>query len=127
MERNDIAVLAPDPTARLQRAHFEPGDKVIRQGDEVETAYVIESGRLEVLKAGSKLGELGELGEGDCFGEIALLSKVRRTATVRCLTACELAVLARDDFGALTTGVGSLAEAIRKQAEERAQMLREDG
>jgi hypothetical protein len=43
------------------------------------------------------------------------------------LTACELAVLARDDFGALTTGFGSLAEAIRKQAEERAQMLREDG
>jgi hypothetical protein len=64
-------VLAPDPTERLQRAHFEPGDEVIRQGDEGE------SGRLEVLKDGSKLGELGE---GDCFGEIALLSKVRRTA-----------------------------------------------
>jgi CRP-like cAMP-binding protein len=77
LERNDIAVLAPDPTARLQRAHFEPGDEVIRQGDEGETAYVIESGRLEVLKDGSKLGELGE---GDCFGEIALLCKVRRTA-----------------------------------------------
>jgi len=122
--RNDIAVLAPDPTERLQRAHFEPGDEVIRQGDEGETAYVVESGRLEVLKDGSKLGELGE---GDCFGEIALLSKVRRTATVRCLTACELAVLARADFGALTAGFGSLAEAIRKQAEERAQSLRVDG
>jgi NADH dehydrogenase FAD-containing subunit len=122
--RNDIAVLAPDPTERLQRAHFEPGDEIIRQGDEGETAYVIESGRLEVLKDGSKLGELGE---GDCFGEIALLSKVRRTATVRCLTACELAVLARDDFGVLATGFGSLAEAIRKQAEERVQSLRDDG
>jgi NADH dehydrogenase FAD-containing subunit/uncharacterized membrane protein YphA (DoxX/SURF4 family) len=122
--RNDIAVLAPDPTERLQRAHFEPGDEVIRQGDEGETAYVIESGRLEVLKDGNKLGELGE---GDCFGEIALLSNVRRNATVRCLTACELAVLARDDFGALTTGFGSLAEAIRKQAEERVQMLRDNG
>jgi CRP-like cAMP-binding protein len=122
--RNDIAVLAPDPTERLQRAHFEPGDEVIRQGDEGETAYVVESGRLEVLKDGSKLGELGE---GDCFGEIALLSKVTRTATVRCLTACELAVLARDDFGVLTAGFGSLAEAIRKQADERAQSLRVDG
>ena len=56
LERNDTAVLAPDPTARLQRAHFEPGDEVIRQGDEGETAYVIESGRLEVLKDGSKPG-----------------------------------------------------------------------
>jgi CRP-like cAMP-binding protein len=60
--------------------------------------------------------KLGELGDGDSFGEIALLSNVRRTATVRCLTACELTVLARDDFRALTTGFGSLAEAIRKQA-----------
>jgi hypothetical protein len=32
------------------------------------------------------------------------------------LTACELTVLASDDFRALTTGFGSLAEAIRKQA-----------
>ena len=111
--RNDIAVLAPDPTERLQRAHFEPGDEVIRQGDEGETAYVITSGRVEVLQDGKKLGELGD---GDSFGEIALLSNVRRTATVRCLTACELTVLARDDFRALTTGFGSLAEAIRKQA-----------
>jgi len=111
--RSDIAVLAPDPTERLQRAHFEPGDEVIRQGDEGETAYVITSGRVEVLQDGNKLGELGD---GDSFGEIALLSKVRRTATVRCLTACELTVLARDDFKALTTGFGSLAEAIRKQA-----------
>jgi NADH dehydrogenase FAD-containing subunit/uncharacterized membrane protein YphA (DoxX/SURF4 family) len=111
--RNDIAVLAPDPTERLQRAHFEPGDEVVRQGDEGETAYVITSGRVEVLQDGNKLGELGD---GDSFGEIALLSNVRRTATVRCLTACELTVLARDDFRALTTGFGSLAEAIRKQA-----------
>jgi len=111
--RNDIAVLAPDPTERLQRAHFEPGDEVIRQGDEGETAYVITSGRVEVLQDGKKLGELGD---GDSFGEIALLSKVKRTATVRCLTACELTVLASDDFRALTTGFGSLAEAIRKQA-----------
>jgi hypothetical protein len=111
--RSDIAVLAPDPTERLQRAHFEPGDEVIRQGDEGETAYVIMSGRVEVVQDGNKLGELGD---GDSFGEIALLSNVRRTATVRCLTACDLTVLARDDFRALTTGLGSLAEAIRKQA-----------
>lgn len=117
--RNDIAVLAPDPTERLQRAHFEPGDEVIRQGDEGETAYVIESGRLEVLKDGNKLSELGE---GDCFGEIALLNKVRRTATVRCLTACELVILTRDDLGTLTTGFGSLAGAIRKQAKDRARI-----
>jgi hypothetical protein len=54
--RNDIAVLAPDPTERLQRAHFEPGDEIIRQGDEGETAYVIESGRLRCSRTGANWG-----------------------------------------------------------------------
>ena len=62
---------------------------------------------------------MAELAEGDCFGEIALLSDVQRTATVRCLTPCELTVLARDDFQTLTSGQGALAQAIRKQATER--------
>ena len=114
--RSDIAVLAPDQAERLQRKHFEAGDEVITQGDVGETAYIVESGRLDVLKDGNKMYQLAE---GDCFGEIALLSDVKRTATVRCLTPCELVVLGRDDFQTLTTGQGALAEAIRKQADER--------
>ena len=70
-----------------------------------DAAYVVESGRLEVLKDGVKVDELAE---GDCFGELALLSGVKRTASVRCLTACELTVLARDDFQALSSGQGAL-------------------
>ncbi len=114
--RNDIAVLAPDQTEHLQRKHFESGDTVISQGDIGDTAYIIESGRVEVLMNEKKMAELAE---GDCFGEIALLSDVQRTATVRCLTSCELTVLARDDFQTLTSGQGALAQAIRKQATER--------
>jgi NADH dehydrogenase FAD-containing subunit/uncharacterized membrane protein YphA (DoxX/SURF4 family) len=114
--RNDIAVLAPDQTERMQRKRFEPGDEVISQGDVGDVAYVVESGCLEVLKDGAKVGQVAE---GDCFGELALLSGVKRTATVRCLTPCELTVLARNDFQALSSGQGALAKAIRKQAEER--------
>jgi NADH dehydrogenase FAD-containing subunit len=114
--RNDIAVLAPAQTERKQRKRFEPGDEVISQGDVGEAAYIVESGRLEVLKNGVKVDELAG---GDCFGELALLSGVKRTASVRCLTPCELTVLARDDFQALSSGQGALAQAIRKQAEER--------
>jgi hypothetical protein len=114
--RNDIAVLAPDQTERMQRKRFEPGDEVISQGDVGDVAYVVESGCLEVLKDGAKVGQVAE---GNCFGELALLSGVKRTATVRCLTPCELTVLARNDFQALSSGQGALAKAIRKQAEER--------
>lgn len=116
--RADIAVLAPEPTERLQRLHFEPGDEVIRQGEEGETAYIVESGRLEVVRNGRRLSELGV---GECFGEIALMGATKRTATVRCVTPCELTVLTREDFHGLSVGSGALAKAIRKQAEERLQ------
>jgi CRP-like cAMP-binding protein len=114
--RNDIAVLGPDLIERLHRKHFEAGEEVISEGDMGETAYIVDVGRLAVFKGGTKVAELAE---GDCFGEIALLSNVKRTATIRCLTACELMVLVRGDFRSLSTGQGALARAIRKQAEDR--------
>lgn len=120
--RHDIAVLAPDRTERLQRSHYEAGDEVITDGDVGATAYIVNAGRLAVLKGGI---EVAELSEGDCFGEIALLSGVRRTATVRCLTACDLTVLGRDDFQALSAGRGALAAAIRRQADDRRARLAE--
>jgi NADH dehydrogenase FAD-containing subunit/uncharacterized membrane protein YphA (DoxX/SURF4 family) len=114
--RSDIAVLAPDRTEGLHRKHFEAGEEVISEGDIGETAYIVDAGRLAVLKGGTQVAELAE---GDCFGEIALLGNVKRTATIRCLTACELMVLARDDFHTLSSGRGALAQAIRKKAEDR--------
>ena len=114
--RADIAVLAPDVTSKLQKLHLEAGDEVIRQGEQGDTAYIIQAGRVEIMKSGKKLGELGA---GEFFGEIALVSDTARTATVRCLTACELTVLSRDDFQALSVGSSVLAKAIKLQIEER--------
>jgi NADH dehydrogenase FAD-containing subunit len=116
--RADIAVLAPDATAKLQRLHFEAGDEVVRQGEEGDCAYLVQSGRLQALRDGRAVGELGG---GDCFGEIALLQDGPRTATVRCLSACELTAISRDDFHSLAVGSSAVAKAIRQQAEERIQ------
>ncbi len=114
--RADIAVLAPDATQKLQKIHMEAGDEVIREGEDGDSAYIIQSGRLEVLKGGKKVGELGA---GDFFGEIALVQNVKRNATVRCLVACELTALSRDDFQALSLGSSTLAKAIQQQISER--------
>lgn len=114
--RADIAVLAPDVTSKLQKLHLETGDEIIRQGEEGETAYIIQTGRVEIIKNGKKVGELGT---GDFFGEIALVSDTKRTATVRCLTACELTVLSREDFQSLSLGSSVMAKAIKHQIEER--------
>lgn len=120
--RHDIAVLTPDRTERLQRSYFGAGDEVMKEGDVGDTAYIVNSGRLVVRKGGVAVAELAE---GDCFGEIALLSGVTRTATVQCLTDCDLTVLVRDDFQSLSAGRGALAAAIRRQADDRHTRLSE--
>jgi hypothetical protein len=119
--RADIAVLAPDATARLHKLHFEAGDVVIRQGEQGDSAYIIQSGRVEVLKNGKQVSELGS---GEFFGEIALVSNEKRTATVSCLSACELTVLSREDFRSLSVGSSVLARAIQQQIEERSRSRR---
>eukprot|EP00929_Paragymnodinium_shiwhaense_P049468 TRINITY_DN24951_c0_g1_i1.p1 TRINITY_DN24951_c0_g1~~TRINITY_DN24951_c0_g1_i1.p1 ORF type:complete len:775 (+),score=171.20 TRINITY_DN24951_c0_g1_i1:123-2447(+) len=56
------------------------GEIVVRQGEPATMFYVIESGRLEVVKDGRAHGRLEH---GDCFGETALLRNELRSATVQ--------------------------------------------
>ena len=114
--RADIAVLAPEVTTKLQKQHYEVGDEVIRQGEQGDTAYIIQSGQVAIIKGGKKIGELGA---GDFFGEMALVTNAKRNATVRCLTPCEITVLGKEDFQALSAGSSLMAQAIKRQIEER--------
>lgn len=118
--RSDIVVLAPQQTKKLGRAHFEPGDVVVRQGDQGDCAYLIRGGELEVLQQdGDRQQQVAKLKSGDCFGEIALLADVPRTATVRCLTPVDVVVLPRDEFMTLAEGYRDLGSALRSRMMER--------
>ena len=91
------------------------GDVVIRAGEVGDLFYLVADGELEIIGA----EVLGRVGEGDFFGEIALLRDVPRTATVRALADSELYVLGRNDFLAAVlahSGVRAAGEAV---AEER--------
>lgn len=80
-------------TANLE--HYEPGDALVRQGDLGETMYVIIDGDLEVRRGPEHQKTLlAKLGVGDIFGEIALVSRSRRTADV--IAASPTRVLALD-------------------------------
>lgn len=59
------------------------------EDDEGTEMYVLESGRVELLKrwAGEQRW-LAELGPGDCFGEMALMDFQRRSATARAVQDC---------------------------------------
>lgn len=72
---------------------FAAGETLIHEGDDSQTAYFLYSGRVGLFKQGNGTQlSLGELGEGELFGEMAYLLGERRTATVVAQT--EVVVLA---------------------------------
>jgi CRP-like cAMP-binding protein len=85
-------------TAQLVPLRVTAGATVVREGDEGDRFYLIRSGRFEVLQ-GSR--SMSELGPGEVFGEIALLTGGKRVATVRALDDGELLALSKADFDAV--------------------------
>jgi len=59
---------------------FEPGNEIIVEGDIDDSFYIISGGSVDVLKGNTIIGSLNK---GDCFGEMAYLSKTERTATIQ--------------------------------------------
>ncbi len=65
---------------------YQAGAVIIRQGEVGDCMYVIQAGRVEVIKEKNGIEVcLAELGEGDFFGEMALFEKDVRSATVRAI------------------------------------------
>ncbi len=59
------------------------------EGDEADGLYILETGRVAVIKNWQKRQYLlSELAKGDCFGEIAVLDLGRRGASVLALEDC---------------------------------------
>ncbi|MBI4334383.1 MAG: cyclic nucleotide-binding domain-containing protein [Chloroflexi bacterium] len=66
---------------------YRAGEIIVRQGEQGDCMYVIQSGQVEVLRSNNgQEVRLAVLGEGDIFGEMAIFQKEARSATVRALT-----------------------------------------
>jgi CRP-like cAMP-binding protein len=88
----NIPLFAGLPIARLKLIAytaevlcFEPGEVIVQQGDPADAVYVISEGEAEVWLSGrdGQTLRLGSMGRHSLLGEIAVLCKGRRTATVR--------------------------------------------
>jgi CRP-like cAMP-binding protein len=89
---------------RMRRVNYRAGDVVIKQGDEGDFFYAISTGSCEVTREAPitrKSIRLAVLGPGDTFGEEALISESKRSATVTMVTDGSLACLNKDDFNTL--------------------------
>ncbi|HKH56692.1 MAG TPA: MFS transporter [Propionibacteriaceae bacterium] len=92
----------------LEPVSVPAGRAVFRQGDPADRYYVIEDGVADVLGDGHLVTKLGP---GDGFGEVALLRRVPRTATVRAATDLRLQTLTSDRFLPVVTGFSPSARA----------------
>jgi diguanylate cyclase len=71
----------PNPNLR-----FETGEVIFREGDPPGTAYLVESGRIEVsIRQGDARIVLSFLGAGDLLGEMAVLDDAPRSAQARAI------------------------------------------
>ena len=85
--------------ARFERIEARRGEVLIREGEEGDYYFVIESGRCQVERlVGGVHVVLAELRAGDAFGEEALASEGRRNATVVLATDGRLLRLGKKDF-----------------------------
>ena len=102
------SIFAPLPVDRLEglsrslvEVEARTGQEVITQGDRGDRFYVIEQGEVEVLEDGQFRRKQGD---GDCFGEVALIRDVPRTATVRATARTLLLAVERQRFLETVTG-----------------------
>ena len=85
------------------------GELVIRRGEPGDSAYLVRSGRVQVVLDGeAEERVLTTLGPGALFGEAALLTEMPRNATVRVLENAEFLVLGRNDLLQAVAGRGAL-------------------
>ena len=97
-----LPIFAPLSAASLETlarearyGSFGAGTAIITEGEEGDSYHVITHGSVEVTK-GER--DIRRLGQGDGFGEIALLHAVRRTATVRALEDTTVLSVGREPF-----------------------------
>lgn len=91
------------------------GTVIIRKGEPGDSMYLIASGMVQVDASEGKV----RLQEGDFFGEVALLTRERRTATVTTIRSTDLLVLDCDDFHRFIDRNPEVAAQVRAVAQER--------
>ena len=99
-----------------EELEIEEGAMLVEEGDFGFAAFAITSGTADVVRDGTVLRTLGT---GDVFGEIAVLSGGRRTATVVATSQMKLVTVLNRDMWRLEREHPDLAAALRATIDER--------
>lgn len=113
----------------LKKERFEKGDLIIEEGEDVDKFYILAKGNVEVFTYGNR-GEIlviKQLGQGEYFGEIGLLSGIKRTASVRALDNGILFALNKENFNKILAKHPKLKSKLIEVSQKRMEQLNEYG
>jgi len=113
LSRNEIKSLK----MLMTEIGISSGRTVVREGDVGREFMIILSGTASVSKQGNKFATLGP---GDFFGELSLLGKGPRSATVTAETDLQLKALNRREFATMLDKNPKIAEKVLADAHSRA-------
>ncbi len=105
-----------DLVNRLRVRREPAGVTILREGEPGDACYLIASGAVRVVKAGT---EVATLGAGSFFGEFALLADQRRHASVETVEPVELLEISRALLDELTSAHPGVARTLRRFYRDR--------
>jgi CRP/FNR family cyclic AMP-dependent transcriptional regulator len=108
----ELAQIAPF----AQEVSVEAGKVLVREGDFSYEFMAIEEGEAEVTRGGEHVADIGP---GDFFGEVGLLEKSLRNATVTAKTPMRLVTLTGWDLRRVERTAPQALERVRAVLEER--------
>jgi CRP/FNR family cyclic AMP-dependent transcriptional regulator len=94
----------------------EPNEEVFAEGESGDALYLVLDGRVRVHKQDRVIAELGER---ECFGEMAILDASPRSATVTTLADTNLLKISREDFQEIMAEKPEIATGIIKVLSRR--------
>ena len=112
----DLVQLSVQTSDNIANEHFEPGEFIFQEGDVGDRLYVIRAGEVEILRGGQRLALLGP---GEYFGEMSLLSDLRRNASARATWRTDLLAIAKGDFTKLVATMPAFQSEIARSADSR--------
>ena len=112
-ERTEIA-------NRADEIDVEEGTHLVREGEFAYEFFVIEDGEAEVLRGGEHVALLGP---GDFLGEIGIVTRAPRNASVVARSPMRVLVMSEQDFRGIAQMFPSVAEQIREAVRERIEPL----
>src|SRR6188472_2812657 len=111
-----------DLESRMRRREFAPQQTIVREGGPGDAAYLVVSGLVAVRHKDPQSGVefvLAELGPGQMFGEMALITGKPRNASVVAINETSCAVLDRTDFERALKAHPGIALALAQVMAER--------